>query len=169
LTKARLFAHLWHGGNETDAARDLIAASRDDPCTTAARALPQTVLAGIRDVAPAPVEQWRGGHVQNTIAATASELDSWISTFTANHHPTRLARRLEWMSTDPPTRLSAHARRLVSESIAGHYPASSAVAALIAALRHHGCHNPQAPQRLLSLALGIVLADLQPTLPDDLC
>ncbi|WP_323099428.1 phage/plasmid primase, P4 family [Intrasporangium sp. YIM S08009] len=39
LTKGRLFAHLWHGGDESAAARDLAAALRGGPCTPAAQAL----------------------------------------------------------------------------------------------------------------------------------
>jgi hypothetical protein len=156
LTKARLFAHLWHGGNQTAAAHDLIAASQGHTCTQAAASLPQTVLAGIRDLAPAPAHRRRA-----TGAATSTELDSWTTTFTANHLPTRLLRRLEWMCADPPARLPTHAQRLVCESIAGHYPASCAAAAMAAAHRHHGCHDADAPQRLLSVALGTVLAALQ--------
>src|SRR5581483_5664403 len=56
LTKARVFAHLWHGGNETDAARDLIAASRHQPCTFAAASLPRTVLAAIQELTAAAIE-----------------------------------------------------------------------------------------------------------------
>lgn len=169
LTKARLFAHLWHCGNETAAARDLIAASRGLTCTRAAAALPRTVLAGVRDVAPAEVELRRGHPVKEAIAATIDELDSWIVTFTANRQPARLLHRLEWMCTDAPSRLSVHSQRLVCESIAGHYPASRAMAALATALRHHGCHDPRTSQRLLCDALGKALAALQTAPPDDLC
>ena len=169
LTKGRVFAHLKHSGNETDAARDLIAASLDQPCTSAAASLPRTVLAGIRELTPVAIERQGENCPGNAIAATASELDSWITTFTANNQPARLLRRREWMCTDPPTRLPHHAQRLVCESIAGHYPASCAVTALIAAHRHHGCSDLEAPQRLLSLRLGSVLAALQAASPDELC
>ena len=157
LTKGRLFAHLWHGGNEADAARDLIAASHGHSCTPAAACLPQTVLVGICALGPSLPE----GRRATGSAATMSELESWISTFTADHQPARLLRRLEWMFADPPARLATHARWLVCDSIAGHYPASSATAAMAAAHRHHGCHDADVPHRLLSIALGAVLAALQ--------
>jgi len=59
LTKARLFAHLWHGGDERAAAQDLHAALRGDPCTDAARALgltaPQASTPSLRRPAAPPV------------------------------------------------------------------------------------------------------------------
>ncbi|MBA2323314.1 MAG: hypothetical protein H0V92_04585 [Pseudonocardiales bacterium] len=66
LTKARLFAHIWHGGDESEAARDLIAASRGEECTEAAGSLPDDVLAAIRGVCPSDDEIWRQLGVDTT-------------------------------------------------------------------------------------------------------
>lgn len=165
LTRGRVFAHLWHDGHETAAARDLIAAAHGQPCTPAAAALPHPVLASIRDSAPAQVERRRDSPIDDANLASTSELQSWLVTFTGNHQPARLTRRLAWMCADPTDRLRHHAHQLVSESIEGHYPAGAATAALTAAYRHHGSNDPQAPTQLLALALGTVLAALQAAPP----
>lgn len=55
LTKGRLFAHLYHGGDEKAAGRDLRAAAGCDPTASlAAQRLPRHVLAAIRDVCKLP-------------------------------------------------------------------------------------------------------------------
>jgi hypothetical protein len=58
LTRGRLFAWLWHGGDTSEAAKDLIAASRGAECSEGAAALPESVLAAVRGVAPSEADKW---------------------------------------------------------------------------------------------------------------
>ncbi|MGH3965087.1 MAG: hypothetical protein ACRDRY_17815 [Pseudonocardiaceae bacterium] len=150
LTKARLFAHLHHAGDESEAACDLIAASRGEGCTEAAAALPKIVLSAIREACPSD-----DGHVE--IAASPEELASWLDIFTSNQHPERLVRRYGWMTADSPSRLPRHTLHLIAGALAGDFPAEHAVRALVAAHQHHGGSDPAHPRRLLSVALGAVL------------
>jgi hypothetical protein len=47
LTKGRVFAYLWHRGDVSEAARDLVRAAHGSDCTPAARALPQAALGAV--------------------------------------------------------------------------------------------------------------------------
>ena len=58
LTHGRLFAHLFHAGDESAAASDLIAAAAGTPGTTAAAALPEHVLTAIQALTQPPANPW---------------------------------------------------------------------------------------------------------------
>ncbi|GAA3037086.1 YfjI family protein [Streptomyces glomeratus] len=49
MSAGQLFAHLHHGGNESEAARDILRAAHGRPSTTAAADLPEAVLAEVRE------------------------------------------------------------------------------------------------------------------------
>lgn len=91
-------------------------------------------------------------------AATPEELAHFLSTFTRYGDPRRLGRRLTWAKGDAPGRLPFHARHLVTEALAGHYPARRALGALTEAYSHHGGTDAASPRILLGMALGDVLA-----------
>lgn len=86
--------------------------------------------------------------------ATAEELDDWVATFVSHHTPGRLRKRAEWMRTG---NLHAHAKALVTDSIAGHYPARQAAIELHRAYKARGGTDPKAVSKLLAAALGTVL------------
>lgn len=89
-------------------------------------------------------------------AATAEELDAFIASYTRFTRPTYLGRRTAWMRQGPVEDLPRHAHALVSDVLAGYYPASRAVTALRDALRARGA-DPAAVRDLLAHALGSIL------------
>lgn len=70
LTKGRLFAHLWHGGDAREAARDLVRAAHGEDATPAAAALPERVLDAVR-AAHAEHDPWAQLVEGGTAALTA--------------------------------------------------------------------------------------------------
>lgn len=158
LTKGRVFAYLWYGGDFSAAGRDLVRGVNTG-------SLPGEVIdeigAACRQRDPfADLIDLAGGNttfVPDAVTATADELQLYFDTYTRCGDPRRLARRIGWMNTDPAARLPHHARALVADSIAGHYPADSALAALSAAYRHHGDTTPGRGRTVLSAALAAVL------------
>lgn len=61
MNKAQLFAHLHHGGDMSEATRDLCAAARGEEEAGPARALPTEVLDAVRALGPTVLERDRAG------------------------------------------------------------------------------------------------------------
>jgi hypothetical protein len=95
-----------------------------------------------------------GGRQTVEPVATDDELSTWVSTYVSHHAPGRLRKRVEWMRSG---HLAKHARALVHDVIAGHYPARQAVIELHRAYRARGGTDPKAVSNLLAAALGAVL------------
>lgn len=165
LTKGRVYAWLWHGGDLSEATRALL--DGDNRCR-----LPDHVLDAIRATTANPIrvryltpspQQFMAGEqptepVTEVEGITDEDIDAFLNTFTAYRDPYRLARREGWMKADSPRRLGHHAVQLCADAIAGHYPADRAARALIDGYRHHGITDPAPVQHTLKLALGAILS-----------
>ncbi|MBL8926334.1 MAG: bifunctional DNA primase/polymerase [Pseudonocardia sp.] len=126
-------------------------------------------IAQQKPVKPAePRGFFQGGSYRGPQGATAqpmpqvppaddADVETYLATFTRYTDPARLGRRVTWMKADPADLLHHHAWHLISESIAGHYPAEAAVRALIDGHRHHGVMDASSPKTTLKLALGAIL------------
>lgn len=90
-------------------------------------------------------------------AATDDEVDYFLATYTRYGRPDRLGRRTAWMNADPPGRMSWHARRMVEDVLAGHYPAARALDVLADVYRRRGGADPDGARRLIAVALGATL------------
>lgn len=145
LTRARVYAHLHHGGDLSAAVTALLRGENRGR-------LAVHVLDALAGARWAPVEPVGTGET-----VTDDELDLFVATFTRYTDPRRLARRQQWMTADPPDRLPGHARRLLEDVIAGCYPAEHAVRALLDGYRHHGDAAPADPKTTMKAALAAVL------------
>lgn len=152
LTKGRVYAYLWHGGDLTAATVDLLRGGN-------AGGLPVRVLDDIAELRADPFAGILVPTISGTFAtgATDDELGTFLTTYTRYNRPDRLGRRTTWMQGDPPARLGWHARALVEDVLSGHYPADRALRALNGAYRHHGGQDPAGARNLLSVALGAIL------------
>lgn len=171
LTKGRVFAWLWHNGDVSEAAKDLIRAANGNGGSTGALSLPSQALDAIRKAS----DPWAAFGFDTSIpvagqptptnlnplgvagAATDEELRYFLAAYTRFTRPDRLGRRAAWLSTDEPRRLGWHARCMVQDVLDGHYPAERAVAVLADAYKRHGGQDPAGHIHLLRVALGAIL------------
>ncbi len=182
LTRGRVYAWLWHGGDESEAARDLVRVANNGGALTGSvpaatldairelsgprvlpagfvygKPTPEQFMRGETPIVPAPVADVPAATVLPPHTATGEELAYFLANYTRYARPDRLGRRLAWMRAEPAHRLMHHAGRLVVDALDGHYPADRALDALAAAYLHHGGPDPDGPRTILRVALGAVL------------
>jgi hypothetical protein len=140
------------------------AATLVEACAAIAQQKPLAETTYYLGATPTPAEFMAGAvplpvptAAEDPNVATDEEMALFLSTYTRYGRPDRLGRRAAWMTGDAPSALHRHARYLVADVFAGHYPARKALDVLQTAYRHHGGQNPAAPRHILSAALGATL------------
>lgn len=168
LTRGRLFAHLNHDGDESAAARDLLAAAHDEPgASAAARGLPQGFLTALADGCPrTPVEDRTpvGSAVVEAADVPGSEVDRLYPVVDWHELWTQTSDDPVWLCE--PILEAGRVVALFSPAKTGKSLLSLEIAAALAAGRPVLGNRAQAPLRVLYVDLENSREDLRERLSD---